>query len=194
MDIINDMVKRDGHIHHFIIAVAKDIHRQAAAGLDGEINQFFGAFRQVGILFGQAFNGRLGERGHIHIIGLGLHIGRDHRHLIVVIDFFQGHLHQWQDMWFNFHGIKSIIPVRELDDFIFVVAHSHIVFHLQIFQAFDQAALDITRLWGLDGRINNTDTTTHSVEEEFRRGQARDKGVFDKPTRGRRVIKFREMR
>ena len=87
----------------------------------------------------------------------------------------------------QFYGI-------ELDDFAHVVAHRHVVRDCDVLQRFDDSALRIPRLRGLDRRVNQTNTTRHRVKEHFMGRQPIDVGVLDKATCCWGVVVFAEMR
>jgi hypothetical protein len=64
-------------------------------------------------------------------------------------------------------GIKSIFSVDELDNLVSGGSHSAIIFHLNIFQCFDESSLDITGVCSFDSSIDETFSTAHSMEVEF---------------------------
>ena len=75
--------------------------------------------------------------------------------------------------------VHSVLSVQELDDLSTGVAHGAIVVHHQILHGLDQTTLDVSRLTGLHGGIDDTFATSHGVEEELLRCQALQVRVDD---------------
>ena len=87
--------------------------------------------------------------------------------IVVHIHVFNTHTHQRQFLRFHAGGIKVVVAVGKLDNLALAITHGHIIIHFQILQRLDQTTLNISGLGCLDRSINQTNTTTHCVEEEF---------------------------
>ena len=85
--------------------------------------------------------------------------------VVVHVDIFYTHTDQRNDLIFNATRIERVVAICELNNLAHIVADSHIVFNLKIFQTFDQTTLNISRLRSFHSGINQTDTTTHRMEE-----------------------------
>ena len=47
---------------------------------------------------------------------------------------------------FDFHRVNAVLSVTELNNAILIVSDRHVIFHLDVFHTFDQAALNISCL------------------------------------------------
>jgi hypothetical protein len=76
--------------------------------------------------------------------------------------------------YLSFHKstIHSVLSVQELNDITIRIPDCPIIPNLQILHRLDQPPLDITSLSSLDGSINQTLSTSHSVEPELLRRQS----------------------
>lgn len=87
------------------------------------------------------------------------------------------HLHE--------NRIQSIAAIREFDNLADRIADGTIVMDDQILQTFHQSALQITGFRRFHGRIDETLTASHRVEEELGGRQTREETVLNEAT-GRR--------
>src|SRR5688572_32524723 len=61
--------------------------------------------------------------------------------------------------------VHTVFTVGELDDGARGVAHGAVLGDLEVFQGVDQAALHVAGAARTDGRVDETLTSTHGVEE-----------------------------
>lgn len=88
------------------------------------------------------------------------------------------------DLIHLFLGHPGTIPVTsilKLHDFLGVAtSDSHIVADADVFQQFHQSPTHVTRVGCLDGRVDQTFSSSHRVEEEFLGIQAAEEGISHK--------------
>ena len=81
----------------------------------------------------------------------------------------------------------------ELDDRIVCITHRSIILHVQILHCLHQLTLNISGIRRLDGRINQTLTPGHSVEEELCRLQTGNEAALNESSRLCAVIISRKV-
>ena len=74
---------------------------------------------------------------------------------------------------------ETVLTVEELNDLVFRCSHCAVVFNHDIFQGLNKTTLNITGLCGLNGSIDESLATSHSVEEEFLGSQTCQVAVLD---------------
>ena len=89
---------------------------------------------------------------------------------------------------------QTVLAVTQLDELAHAVPHRPVIVDHAGLHGFDQPTLDVARLGRLDGRINQTLTTAHSVEVELGGRQAGQIRVLDEATRLRTVVVLDEVR
>jgi CPA2 family monovalent cation:H+ antiporter-2 len=57
--------------------------------------------------------------------------------IVVQVNLFQRHADEFDDLVLHFGGVEAVVAVLELHDLLLVVSDSHVVFDLEILQAFD---------------------------------------------------------
>ena len=88
----------------------------------------------------------------------------------------------------------AIFSIEELDNYFTAGTHSAIIFDHDVFEGLHETTRDITCISRLYSRINQTFATSHSVEIEFRWGQARQIAVCDETLRICTVVILGEVR
>lgn len=87
-----------------------------------------------------------------------------------------------------------VLAVDELDDVAERVAHGAVVGDHDVLERLDEPALDVSRLGGLDGRVDESLSPGHGVEKELLRGEAAEVRVLDEAARLGRVVVLGEVR
>ena len=105
-------------------------------------------------------------------------------------------IHHHGDKFLLFHAttVHTIFTVAKLNNFAECIPSRSIIFNRNIFQCFDQTALNIPSLRCFTGSINQTFPSTHGMKEEFLGGQSSQVRIFHKPSTFRRMIIFCEVR
>lgn len=88
----------------------------------------------------------------------------------------------------------AVLPIEELDDLLSGGAHCAVVLDHYVLHGFDQAALDVACLSGLDSSINESLSTSHSVEEELLRGEPIQVAVLYEALALRAIVILGEVR
>ena len=121
---------------------------------------------------------------------LRLHEGVDIRgtHSVVAVHILHGHGTKLAHLPLDGNGVNSILTVCELDDRARHITHRAIILHVLVLHRLHQTTLDISRIGGLDGRINQTLTSCLGVEEELRRQKAIHEGTLNESTRLHAIV------
>ena len=75
-------------------------------------------------------------------------------------------------------SVHPVLPVPQLYQVTIRVPNGPVVVHHEPFHGLDQTTLDVPRLGGLDGRIDETLATAHGVEVELVRSETGQVGVL----------------
>ena len=89
---------------------------------------------------------------------------------------------------------EAVLAVAQLDEVVHRVAHRAVVLDHDALHGLDEATLDVASLGGLHGRVDETFTTAHGVEEELAGCEADEVGVLDETFGLRRVVVLDEVR
>ena len=75
-------------------------------------------------------------------------------------------------------SVHPVLPVPQLYQVTIRVPNGPVVVHHEPFHGLDQTTLDVPRLGGLDGRVDETLATAHGVEVELVRSETGQVGVL----------------
>jgi len=83
----------------------------------------------------------------------------------------------------------AIFTVNKLDQMVTRCSHSTVILDHDIFESFDQSSRNVTSLGSLDSSVNQTFSTTHSVEVKLRWSKSTQIAALDEAFRlGSKVI------
>ena len=83
---------------------------------------------------------------------------------------------------------QTVLSVSQLNQLSHRVTHRAVIVHHTRFHGLDEPTLDVTRLGGFDGGINETLTSSHGVEVELAGRETGQVGVLYESTGLRTVI------
>ena len=90
--------------------------------------------------------------------------------------------------------IQTILTVQELDDGTVGITNRGVMLNPEAFHTLDHTALQVTRARGLDSGINQTFSTSHSVEVELLRSHTSQETVDNVTTSADRGLEGLEAR
>ena len=185
------MGKRDRHLNIFVIQISKDSIDDHIAHFNHIINQIPDFVHRRRLLLLHLSISDLCKCCNWTLLGIARVV---HRHMEVSIDLIKTHRNEWERLVLHLDRINTIIAIHKLNNSLFSITYSHIIFHLKILHTLNKTTLDISCLTRFNGGINQTYTTTHRMEEEFLWRQSRNKRTFDKSACQRSVIELVEVR
>jgi len=92
------------------------------------------------------------------------------------------------------HRVHPVLAVQELEHLALRVAHRAVVLDRHALHRLDEPPLDVARLGGLDGGVNQALAAAHRVEEELLRGEAAQVRVLDEAARLGPIVVLGEVR
>jgi hypothetical protein len=81
----------------------------------------------------------------------------------------------------DLRGVDTILAVVDLDKAAIIIPHTQVILHDQSLEMLDQTALQVTTSTRLHGRIDQSFTPSHAMEEELLGTQTSQETVTDVP-------------